>query len=508
MTPLTEKYLGSMSLKALLFSGVAMTVLCGHAGAQNTRTDEEYVRNLEDRVQALEAKLDMVLDRLGGDSGVVAAAPAGGKIAGVGGAGNTAPAAAFAGPSTPVVAARQTTQSPSVGPVLVELDTPGGVSAQSQPVKPTPKKDGLGVKFGDTDFQFTGYVKLDAIVSDFDGGELASSSIGRDFYIPALVPVGGSGDGPDFDFNPRETRYIFKVNSNRGGHEIGGLVELDFQVTVGGDERVSNSFIPRMRQAYITVDNWLFGQAWSTFQDVSALPDNLDFIGPTEGTVFNRQSMIRYSKGPWQIALEQPETEVTDPTGARKLPGDDIAPDVVLRYNLKRDWGHLTAAGIIRTLHVEDEIIAGAPEDTTVGYGLSVSGKLKVGERDDFRFMATAGDGIGRYIGVNVVNDVAIDMMEGELETIQTTSGFASYRHFWSPVLRSNLTGGYFKADNPIDLVGDGVTDRVYSIHANLIYTPFEKFDVGVEYIFANRRLESGLDGSLNRVQFSTKYSF
>lgn len=121
--------------------------------------------------------------------------------------------------------------------------------------------------------------------------------------------------------------------------------------------------------------------------------------------------------------------------------------------------------------------------------------------------MATYGDGIGRYIGVNIVNDAAVNL-SGELETIGTYSGFASYRHFWSKKWRSNITGGYFKADNPVALVGDGVTDEVYSGHVNLIYTPVAKIDVGIEYIYANRSLESGADGDMNKVQFSTKYSF
>jgi len=106
-----------------------------------------------------------------------------------------------------------------------------------------------------------------------------------------------------------------------------------------------------------------------------------------------------------------------------------------------------------------------------------------------------------------LVNDVAVGT-SGQLETIPTYSGFASYRHIWSPKWRSNITGGYFKADNPVNLVGDGVTDEVYSGHVNLIYTLAPKVDVGLEYIYANRTLESGVEGDMNKVQFSTKYSF
>ena len=52
------------------------------------------------------------------------------------------------------------------------------------------------------------------------------------------------------------------------------------------------------------------------------------------------------------------------------------------------------------------------------------------------------------------------------------------------------------------------MTDQVYSVHANIIYTVVPKLDVGLEYIFANRRLEDGRDGDMNKVLFSTKYSF
>jgi len=503
----TENKTPARKLRRIL---LASTMICSLAAPALAGGDEDQNEGpsraeLAARIDRLENRLDRILNRLEADEAVLTRDEAvsvrqASKVISEMPLSTPTPSAASSSSSVPIVPAADPTQRMAAA----ELDTPGGVSSQ-QTDPPTSNK--ISFKTGDTEFTFKGYVKLDTAITDFSGGELPSSSIGRDFYIPALIPVGGEGDGADFDFNPRETRFIFAVDTVRGGHDIGGLIEFDFQVTDGGNERVSNSFIPRMRQAYITIDNWLFGQAWSTFQDVGALPDSVDFIGPTEGTVFSRQAMIRYTKGPFQFAIEQPETEVTGPDGSRLLPGDDFAPDAVLRYNYKRDWGHLTLAGIGRTLNVEEDVVAGAQADTVFGYGVSASGKVKLGERDDFRFMATYGDGIGRYVGVNLVNDVAVGA-DGQLETIATYSGFLSYRHFWSPVLRSSVTGGYFKADNPVALVGDGVTDEVYSIRTNLIYTVAKNLDVGIEYSHASRELESGIDGEMNRLQFSTKYSF
>ena len=438
--------------------------------------------DLETRVEALEGKLDRILERLDAQEDVLTAEEAD----------DIREAAAIVRAMPDEIRAPQTFGERP--PTEILADRPKGFMA------------------GDTEVLLGGYLKLDAAVAEYSGGTPPTNSLGRDFYIPALVPVGEPAEDPDpvLDFNPRETRLFFAFNNDDvAGHKVGGKIELDFQVTNTPfeNERVSNSFVPRMRQAFITVDNWLLGQTWSTFQDVSALPDNLEFIGPTEGTVFNRQPMVRYSRGDFQFALEQPETLITTSTGGRVNPGLDTLPDAVVRWNPTGDWGHFSLAGIARQLRADGDVLGLEDAATALGWGVSAAGKLKVGERDDFRFMATYGDGVGRYIGVNIVNDAAVDE-DGDLETFETLSGFASYRHFWTPKLRSNLTGGYFTADNPVELVGGGVTEQVWSAHANLIYSLSPVVDLGVEYLYADREVESGADGQLNKLLFSAKYGF
>jgi hypothetical protein len=85
---------------------------------------------------------------------------------------------------------------------------------------------------------------------------------------------------------------------------------------------------------------------------------------------------------------------------------------------------------------------------------------------------------------------------------------FGSYRHLWSETWRSNLTLGYLSVDNDTDLTGMGVTKNASSVHINLIYSPVPKLDFGVEYMHANRKVENGNEGALNRFQFSAKYAF
>lgn len=369
--------------------------------------------------------------------------------------------------------------------------------------------DKSGFHIGDTKVTLGGYVKMDAITARTSAGQLGGDTFLRDFLIPSVVPVGsGDGSGWDTDFNARQSRVAIKTATPVAGKTLGTTLEMDFMVTSGGDERITNSYSPRLRHAFVTYDGWTIGQTWGTFFNVGALPDTLDFIGTTPGTVFVRQPLVRYtSKSGFSIAVEQPETTVTTAAGGRVTPGDDALPDVVLRFDKKAGKSAFSIAAIGRQLKVSNDDF-GLGSDSTLGYGVSVSGKIGIGEKDDFRFMVNAGEGLGRYIGLNIVNDAAIDPVTGDLDAIASYSGFAAYRHVWGDKLRSTIAGSYFKADNPVALTSTSPTDTVWNALANVIYTPVPKLDLGVEYMYVERENEAGLDGNLQKVQVSAKYSF
>jgi len=145
-------------------------------------------------------------------------------------------------------------------------------------------------------------------------------------------------------------------------------------------------------------------------------------------------------------------------------------------------------------------------DDTATGYALSLSGKFVFGNKDDFRWMASTGD-MGRYIGLNISNGAVVDA-DGNLEAIDQTGVFGSYRHLWNDKWRSNLTYGYLSVNNDTDLTGMGATKKMSSWHVNMIYSPQPKLDFGAEFIYVDRELESGADGDLTRIQFSAKYAF
>ncbi len=359
-------------------------------------------------------------------------------------------------------------------------------------------------KIENTTVTVGGYVKLDAMATDFSDGQLGAGNMGRDFYLPGLTPVDGTSENTTIDFHARQTRFNFGTQTDISGHTLKTFLELDFLGTPNGDERITNSYSPRVRHAYLTYDNWLFGQTWTTFQNVNALPETADFIGSTDFSIFVRQAQIRYTAGNFQIAVENPETTVTPFGGGDRITADDNElPDFVLRYNYEKDSLSLSAAVLLRQLTYNN---GGAIDDSETSTGLSISGKWMLG-KDDVRFGVNTGQGMGRYIGLNVANGAVIDA-EGNLEAIDSTAWYVAFRHHWNAQWRSNITYSAIEIDNDTTLTGVGATKGTQSVRINLMHSPVANLTLAGEYARATREIESGAEGDMNRLQFSATLAF
>lgn len=361
-----------------------------------------------------------------------------------------------------------------------------------------PSSSGTTLKFG-------GYAKFDGMFSDYSDATPPSSAVIRQFYLPSQIAVGdgSASSDPTVDFQARETRLNFRADTTTGGGDtITAFAEMDFFTHSDGNELVTNSYSPRLRHAFVKYNNWTLGQTWSTFQDVSVLPENLDFVGPAESTTFVRQAMIRYTSGNLEVAAENPESFVLG--AASTASGFDTIPDLIARYTFKLDGGsYIRVAGLVRFLNIDEP--GGVKADANA-FGVSASAKIMVGERDDIRAMLTYGDGVGRYVGLGLVRDGAVDAAGTGIDTIKTTSGFVSYRHLWNDRWRSNFTVGTNSIDLPVS--AGNQTKSASSVHVNLIRTILPKLEAGGEFMFAQRELENGVDGDFTRFILSAKYAF
>lgn len=414
--------------------------------------------------------------------------------------------------------ARQAAAAPGAAPAASTADAaapsaPSAVAAVAAkpPVAPPPapiQATAINTAgWPDTRFSFGGFIKLEALATTTDGGEIPDGSAARLLYLPGATPAGQPDEGVDLDVSAQFSRFWFASDSALAdGTPLRAYLEFDLFGSALGNQVNTNTYGVTVRQAWASWGPWLAGQTWSNVQDTASLVDSIDLIGATDASVFSRQAQLRYTSGAWSFALENPETTVGSfrGNGARLSSDDNRLPDLTARWTHKGDWGHLSVAGLLRELRHETTT---GIDDAGAGYGVSITGRRVLGGADDLRFGFTAGRGISRYLGLGIAPDAILDA-RNRLEAVDMLAGFAGLRHAFNPKLRGNVYGSLASFDNDVALSGTGATEKVGSIAANLIYSPHPKLDVGVEGRLGRRWLESGTEGDLARLHFHVKYSF
>lgn len=359
--------------------------------------------------------------------------------------------------------------------------------------------------YNETDIKVGGYVKIDGLVSDYS--QAPTRGVGEDFFIPSTIETTGQPGDPRLNLHAKETRFWLKSYTPTERGDITTHFEIDFLLGQQGNERVGNSFSPRVRHASVSWDRWTMGQTWTNFLNTTTLPDYLDFIGPV-GTTFARQAQIRYTaptaNGNWSISFENPETTLTPFGGGPRIDADDsTVPDIVVRRNWTGSWGNFSIAALIRELKINEMGL----DDSTVGAGLGMAGKFTVGDGDDVRWQVNYGNALGRYLGLNSFNVGALSATN-QIELTTQYGMFAAYRHLWNDRLHSSFGVSYSGADNDTVNSGFAVPEHFQSAHADIIWSPVDRMSVGAEYIWGRRKDESGDTGTLNRLQFSAKYVY
>lgn len=354
-----------------------------------------------------------------------------------------------------------------------------------------------------------GYIKGDVVFSSIKSLTSTSDQL---LFNPD-IPVGAQRDnrGDVVSLHARESRIFIKTETPTDFGPVSTYIEGDFFGS-GGTQLVSNSYGFRLRHAFGTLGPLLVGQTWSTFMNVYARPITVDFGGPV-GQIFIRQGQVRWTqpfasggmKGSLQFALENPETSLgflSDGKFTFLVPDDDRIPDLVGRVNLETGYGSYSLAVLGRELRIDNAIA----KDSSWGGAVSLTGIIPTIGKDTLSFSLNYGNALGRY-QYSVFPAAALDA-NGDIKKIDEWGGFVSYRRFWAPNVSSTLSYSYAEADNDVALVGGTANKRYQSVHANVIWTPVERVNLGLEYIYGDRELENGEDGDLSRVQFGAQYLF
>lgn len=366
------------------------------------------------------------------------------------------------------------------------------------------KQGWLGGVKAKTLFRFGGYVQINFI------NDIQNTGYDYGEFIPAGIPV-PTDDTNNIAWDPRTTRMTFETQTDTKKGMVNTFISFDLSgMTQPG------SVQPRLRQAYISWisknkrQSLLIGQAGSTITDGNIWPESFDLEGPN-AMMYLRQVMIRYSfmlgKGEtWvgQFALEESSSDIQYGEGLISV------PDAIFTANMNKKWGHLRFGALGR--YLTSESLDGGGKAETFGWGLTFSGQLKVKDsKDNFQFQLTGGQGVGRYLqDLGSAEDgqgAVYNQDDASLTALGTFGGFVAYQHWWADNLRTTVNFGYVSVENQ-DIQNDNeLNNSIYSL-LNLIYSPFKRMDVGLEYYYGQRVNKIETSGHANRILLGAKYSF
>jgi hypothetical protein len=374
--------------------------------------------------------------------------------------------------------------------------------------------------------QIGGYAKLDLIYD-------INSNTGDSLSTATRAPADGSAGAnrqQHFRLHARQSRFWIRTWTPTDWGELETHIQGDF-FGAGGNQIVSNSDTFRARHLYGRLGPVLAGQTWSTFMILEALPDVLDFSGPA-GTAFIRQAQIRYTHSfgggtTLVFSVENPETSVgsafnntvggvvlNGAPGTVATIGQDPLPEFVV--GLTHTWGSGRASirALFRQLNYNDGI---SLSDQAFGWGIHGGFGWRFNNRRTAIGMNVYyGRGIGRHVAA-AGNAIAVVANGGgsafSLRTVAQYGGQVWIQHRWTDTLRSNLVYGRIRNDYVQQVTGGlgsagANTQDYWTVHANLIWRPVPRVDIGVEYIYAFNGIVNSANGETHRIQVSFKYNF
>ena len=306
------------------------------------------------------------------------------------------------------------------------------------------------------------------------------------------------------------TRLGLDFNTPVGDNKVGGKVEVDF---ASSDNSKSENL--RIRHAYLTLNNWLFGQTTSNFLSNHA-PEMIDFatnIGG--GTTRVPQVRYGYKLAPTtQLFVSAEEGNSSAQTlKYDKTKDEDVvsSSDVTYRapvLTAKVTQAYAEGKGSASARALVEHYKAESGDDKT-GWGAAVGTNYQVAEPLKVSADVSYVKGNSNYLyGSNSAFYVNAD--NGDIEQNEAFGVQVGATYKFSPQLRSTLAYGALFADDGTDYarINDDANEKVQQAWINFIYSPVKPVDLGIEYINGERKNFHGQKFSDDRVGFMARYSF
>jgi hypothetical protein len=356
------------------------------------------------------------------------------------------------------------------------------------------------------DYFFLVKAKLNGVY-DINGGMYGET------FNAGNIPVWGDDDQQRFWMDMHQSQVRFRGQSETEHGTYTAYMEGDFW---GGNKHF------RLRHMWFEYkfadigDNWSFvghlGQDWSFFGDKEIWPNVFEWDGPSSG-VWRREPELRFwfenrdnLRLEFGVANPGPQLYFDNNIDSTLTEAEQGTPDFIGAINKKFDFGHLRVTGIYRNLEYRNE----QGDQATAGYGGSVSGYISTNSATDnpIQFQFVGGTGIAAYLvsfdGMNY--DAAPDGL-GNMESIPTVGGWASYEYWFSKKWHANLVMGFSefhaKEINSFTIIGPdyqanntSVDVSVRYLLLNLMWNPIPSVVLGAEWNIGQR--SNSYEGSID----------
>ena len=299
----------------------------------------------------------------------------------------------------------------------------------------------------------------------------------------------------------KTTRLGLDFNTPVGDAKVGGKVEVDF---AGTNEAL------RIRHAYLTYNDWLFGQTTSNFLSNHA-PEMIDF-GTNVGGGTARIPQVRYGlklspATQLLFSAEEGDSKFTQlDTTTNKL-ADSATKYSVPNLTAKLIQGFADGKGSASARALVENYKSA--DDSAVAWGLAAGASYAVTEQLKLNGDVSYSQGNSNYLyGAN--SAYVLDGNNIEQNEFTAVQVGATYKI--SPKLRSTLAYGALFADDSTQyaksVLSENANEKVQQAWINFIYSPAAPIDLGVEYINGKRETFAGDSYKDNRVGLMAKYSF
>ena len=376
-------------------------------------------------------------------------------------------------------------------------------AAQIQQVKAAPAATGLKSKAG-ADVSLYGFARADAnyIIegadSDFSG--VASTKNNVKDKLRSTV---------------KTTRLGLDFKSNVEGADVGGKVEVDF----AGSTTDGTGTAIRVRHAYLTYNNWLFGQTTSNFLGGYS-PEMIDF-STNVGTGTARLPQVRYTTSlapKTKLIFSAEQGKSSGISGTKKVGTVSNAGVVgttdeqisstqysvpVLTAKVVQGFTGGEVSGRAFIEQYKDDYV----HDKKIAYG--VAGGVSFKPIDPLQLVADVSyvKGNNQYL---IGSNSAYSVVNGSIEQNEAVAANVGATYKISPKLRSTLGYGTIIADDDTKFAkaNTGSNKTLSQAWINFIYSPVKPIDLGVEYVKGDRKTFAGDKYNDDRVGVMAKYNF